>query len=341
MDPDLVALSRLIARLQNGEFPGEAELGTSFLTRLAEILGYRSDQIFFSVWQSETGHIVDAVVSSSRLSTPWLVFELKPTLKGAKHLLERLVASLREALNRNEAHAACLVSPDLLVAIDDHGNRVELRTDAYDTKNLARFASLLAPPDPWVVSPPTRTPDNKLGEALERVRATEDPIEKGPVLEDLAEILFGGIDGVVVKYRDLVTSSSEIDLVLESDPRRCPLFLTDFPRFSLVECKNWQKPVGAPEIRDFVSKIEKSGCKLGFLLSRNGVTGADNSVDALREIRFAADRLGTFVIVLAEDDLVQVANGGSFEDLLDAKFDWLRFDLAHLTSKTRSRSRTR
>jgi hypothetical protein len=135
------------------------------------------------------------------------------------------------------------------------------------------------------------------------------------------------VDGVRVKHRNLRTASSEIDLVLEADPRTCPLLFSDFPRFSLVECKNWNDPAGAPEIRDFVSKIEKSRCKLGFLFSRNGVTGQNRGADALREIRFAADRLGVFVLVVAEDDLDAVVRCSKFSDLLDQKYDKLRFDV--------------
>jgi hypothetical protein len=325
---DLIALERVLARFRAEEYATEVELSTSFLPDLAVALGYSVEQLFFNVWTRGADFLVDAVISHDRLSPPWVVFEVARSSRRSSTTRPDLAAALRETLRQNNAHAACFVSPEVFIAVNDEGTSATLSMDALDSDMLGIFASMLAPPGEWPHASALRAaPDDHLAKALQRMREAKGASEKGKALEDLAEILFADLDGVRVKYRNLLTSSSEIDLILEADPRSCPLLFTDFPRFSLVECKNWSEAVGAREVRDFVSKIEKTGCKLGFFLSRTGVTGANNSVDALREIRFAADRLGTFVIVLAEDDVVRVVEGVPFHKLLDAKFDSIRFDL--------------
>jgi hypothetical protein len=139
--------------------------------------------------------------------------------------------------------------------------------------------------------------------------------------------LFEGLTFARVKYRNLQTASSEIDIVVENVGNDRRTFFDEYGRYALVECKNWDRPVGAKHVRDFVGKLHKSQVRLGFLFAINGITGVNCGEDALREVNLAFDASQTLVIVLAEDHLEAIANGACFDELLDAEVDRLRFDL--------------
>ena len=123
-------------------------------------------------------------------------------------------------------------------------------------------------------------------EAVEKAEKTNK--DKGKSLEDLARFLLGeSVSALSCKYINLQTRSSEIDLIIEYDPSKgyLPLF-EELGRFSLIECKNWSKPVGAGPVRDFMGKLDKCKARLGVIFSKNGSHRSSNSgADALREIQ--------------------------------------------------------
>jgi len=129
------------------------------------------------------------------------------------------------------------------------------------------------------------------------------------------------------KYYNLQTRSSEIDIVIEYDCSKgyIPLF-EEQGRFSLIECKNWSKPVGVSPVRDFMGKLDKCKARLGVIFSKNGVTGVDAGADALREIQSRFDRDGVFVLVFFLEDIRNIEDGNAFVTALDRKADSLRFD---------------
>jgi len=159
--------------------------------------------------------------------------------------------------------------------------------------------------------------------AVEEAKTNRD---KQDTLEEFARWCIEREAGVSVKHRNLRTHSSEIDLVGEVG-NQAPRGLSDHGRYFLVECKNWRSPVGAKEIRDFVGKLVKTQCSLGILFSKAGVTGANDSKDALREIRFCFDHLHVSVCVMSRDECEAMCAGVSLSDLVDKKLEALRFDL--------------
>ncbi|MHB8566061.1 MAG: restriction endonuclease [Nitrososphaerales archaeon] len=103
---------------------------------------------------------------------------------------------------------------------------------------------------------------------------------KGPAFEKFIEewVLLGR--DMVVKERDLVGGTDEIDLVLEFGETSNLSALLRRSRFVLVECKHTSEPVGAKEVRAFRDSIRqrrKENCELGIYVSTSGFTA-----DALR-----------------------------------------------------------
>ena len=70
-----------------------------------------------------------------------------------------------------------------------------------------------------------------------------------------------------------------------------------------VECKNWSRPVGVPEIRIFESKMRDRGaiCKIGIFVAMGGFTQT-----ALDRLKVPQRDLGVIFAVTGEDlrDLV-------------------------------------
>jgi len=142
--------------------------------------------------------------------------------------------------------------------------------------------------------------------------------EKGKVLEFLTEYLFSCIDGWKIVGRRKRTKSSELDLIIENLNIGTPL-LKDMGLNIPVECKNWETPVGASEIRDFGRDIQVRRFSYGILISKNGITG--NSTDRKDAYNvlwdFFKDRVS--IIVLSKDDFIEIKNGKNLVSILREK----------------------
>ena len=85
----------------------------------------------------------------------------------------------------------------------------------------------------------------------------------------------------------------------------------------LVECKNWSKPVGAREIRDFDGKMRE--IRFRILISVNGITGKKERDDAKGVIRDARKE-GRIIVVLDKNDLEDIAKGMHPAEKINAKY---------------------
>lgn len=148
-------------------------------------------------------------------------------------------------------------------------------------------------------------------ELLKRVRSVTDPNEKGRTLENLAEYLFFSVEGFEVYGKNVGTQDYEMDLVIRNSIDTDVIF-EEFGRYLLVECKNWDKPVGVREINHFLAKIRFHDCKTGVLLSKSGISG-ERSDDELRHGKltilkaFYNDKI--IIIVLDEGELESIVKG--------------------------------
>lgn len=84
--------------------------------------------------------------------------------------------------------------------------------------------------------------------------------------------------------------------------------------YILVECKNWSKPVGVGELRNFLHKVERkyNRCRLGLFVAPCGF-----SEPLQAELR--AERKGDVPLVLlnGEDLAALIASGDRNETLKD------------------------
>lgn len=128
------------------------------------------------------------------------------------------------------------------------------------------------------------------------VQAEADPHRKGKLLEDLMVLIFKTIRGFHQATPRRRNELEEIDVLIRNESPD-PFWINERTSYILVECKNWSKPAGAPELRDFFGKLERryGRCRFGFFVAPGGFTGP--LTDDLR-----AERRGDLLVVLLGRD---------------------------------------
>lgn len=138
-------------------------------------------------------------------------------------------------------------------------------------------------------------------------RREGDAEQKGRALETFAAHMFQLIPGIKVRYRNLRSASEEIDILLSNESNHV-FWRSNFETQILVECKNWNAPVGAEVIRDFHGKLEAKGIKAGFLVAMEGITGNEYK-NAMLELRiYLRDRMH-IIIPIDLEHLQRIVDG--------------------------------
>jgi hypothetical protein len=152
--------------------------------------------------------------------------------------------------------------------------------------------------------------------------ASSDQLEgraRGDVLEAVIADVFAAIPGVQLVNAAMknIAQSREIDLAFTV--RRSARGLEHFDPELLVECKNWDRPVGSIEVAWFVTKLRRAGVSVGVLVAANGITG-DPQVPtaAYAELRDARAE-GLTVVVLERAELETMESGEQLAHVLEQK----------------------
>jgi hypothetical protein len=336
-------LYSFLRELHQTEYPNEVSFLAQAVPEFVEILGYERSNVFFETAIGFPGHYrADAIVAAGRTEQPWILIETKVPRLPIRQWLPSGLEQLRKYSSAVAPKYAVLLSPELLVIISEENER------QYEPKKVTLDEAtdiLVALENPGTLPQGKRVylqrafagdliqfetfrlDRDEFSELLRSVLLARTNDEKGKTLEELAALLFNGMPFLIVKYRNLRTASSEIDIVVQNQGWRSSTIFDEFGRYFLVECKNWAAPVGAKQVRDFKGKLEKSKVRLGILFAKNGVTGTHSGADALLEIHSAFDSRNMFIIVISEEDLKAIENGMNFYNIVDERIDRLRFGL--------------
>jgi hypothetical protein len=151
---------------------------------------------------------------------------------------------------------------------------------------------------------------------------------KGDSLEDLASYLFLLIPGWVPR-RNLLDEyhSFETDIVVRNLGRPSNLTAELLGRHFLVECKNWELPVGVRDVGYFLYRMRLTHARFGVLFAKTGITGDEANERAAHSlIRKAFHEDGSICVVLDESDLTSLADGQlSFWPILLERIERVRF----------------
>ncbi len=156
---------------------------------------------------------------------------------------------------------------------------------------------------------------------LADVNAAVTSNQKGDRFEALCEYVFTKLAGVEIQARDALMGSEEIDLVLWN--AQTEEVLRPFENVILVECKNWTKPVGAPALDSFISKMRRKNLKTGIFIAANGVTGDflnGNAHNGAIEIIRASLAEGIRVIVINRPDLDAITHIDHLSNLIKKRY---------------------
>ena len=146
--------------------------------------------------------------------------------------------------------------------------------------------------------------------------------EKGALFEELTEYFFSSLDGLQKMERDIHIDSEEIDLVFWNAQIEEVMKPWDFT--ILIECKNWNTPIGAQILDGFIGKLRRRCLKTGILIAAKGVTGTflrgdGNEVGAIGIIRSALQE-GIRIIVITLDELQCIDSVDAIRNLVKKKY---------------------
>jgi len=150
--------------------------------------------------------------------------------------------------------------------------------------------------------------------------------DKGDDLEYLLAYLFASEPGFEVLGPTRSPDSQNDVLVRNRHDDKAILSLGDY---FIVECKNWNKKVGAPIVREFAGRLRSAKVKTGVLASRMGITGKSSKRGGARDTiskEYLQD--ATAVLVLDESTIIDLSYGKtSVSARLLEEFENVRFDI--------------
>lgn len=152
----------------------------------------------------------------------------------------------------------------------------------------------------------------ELRASLRMVRKAKTSAEKGRSLERLAECFVNLFSGLEVVGKNIIIEAEELDLVVKNEVEK--IFWQRLGAPIIVECKNWTKPVGAPQIRDLVQKMRE--VRTAFLIAARGVTTRDGASYEILEAR----KNMKFILVFDIWDMEEILRGTNPEEIVKERF---------------------
>jgi hypothetical protein len=151
---------------------------------------------------------------------------------------------------------------------------------------------------------------------------------KGAAYEDIASYLFTLIPGWIPR-RNLVDVDQvhEHDLVVTNVNQTADLTTELLGRHFLVECKNWDDPVGVADVGYFLYRMHLTHARFGVIFAKTGLTPKKGGATAAKElIRRAFHEDGSLCVVVTEEDLSGLGNeDAKFWPMLLERIETLRF----------------
>lgn len=229
---------------------------------------------------------------------------------SGRQMLHTVLGMSDEALNE----LACIASQNLAQIKTKHNNNWSIPY-AYAEDVVTKFA-FTKPEYSYLFAVTSEAPEFPLNKTyffslLDRVNSNADTTkEKGDRLEDMATYLFLLLPGLVPRRNFLEeTLAFETDIVVRNLSKNSNIFADLLGRHFLVECKNWEKPVGVKEIGYFLYRIRLTHANFGVIFAKSGITGSEEQEKASYSlIRKAFHEDGTVCILIDNDSLMRLGN---------------------------------
>jgi len=152
--------------------------------------------------------------------------------------------------------------------------------------------------------------------------------EKGDALEKLTKTMFEKLK-LFETYPNIHTSTNEIDFLCSLNKEGLNAKgngLIDFEDDFIIECKNYESPVGVTHVGKFITLMQSQNKNFGMFISKKSITGTGWS-DAHGLIKKIYLKYGIIIIDFNINDFKRIANGKSFFEIITNK----KFDLINDT----------
>ncbi len=147
----------------------------------------------------------------------------------------------------------------------------------------------------------------------------------GRSLETLAGYILSCMPGCRTTRRQR-TYSTDYDIVCSMEGFEID-FRSEFGRYFVCECKDWSRKADFTTMAKFCRVLDSTKSRFGILFSKNGLSGVGDTRNAEREqLKVFQDR-GMVIVVIDQNDLEFIAEGGNFTNLLRSKYEKVRLDL--------------
>ena len=142
---------------------------------------------------------------------------------------------------------------------------------------------------------------------------------RGRALEDLVAYLFELVPGIAVTARNSLNAfdAEEIDVAFWNEGLSEGLRL--FDHVLLVECKNWERPVGYSELAVFFDKLQSRGRPMGILVAAAGITGEQTELTRAHSVLARALSKGCEIIVVTRAEIEGLPDTTALVRLLKQK----------------------
>ena len=158
--------------------------------------------------------------------------------------------------------------------------------------------------------------------------------DSGQSLEWLADYVLSCMPGCKATRRQR-SMSTDYDVVCSMEGFELD-FRSEFGRYFVCECKDWNRSADFTTIAKFCRVLDSTKSKFGIIFSKQGISGQKSAKYAGREqLKVFQDR-GMVIIVVDENDLTKVASGSNFINILRQKYERVRLDLSHAQNNDRS-----
>lgn len=147
----------------------------------------------------------------------------------------------------------------------------------------------------------------------------------GKTLERLAAYILSCMPGCRTTRRQR-SGSTDYDIVCSIEGFEVD-FRSELGRYFVCECKDWESPADYTTMAKFCRVLDSTKSRFGILFSKSGISGQGKTAYAEREQLKVFQHRGMVIVVVGQDDLDDVANGGNFVNLLRTKFERVRLDL--------------
>ena len=331
-------LSDLLIRTEDHNFDRGMEFELDIIPSFCKILGVDQDYLFFQQNIGE-GLRPDGVIQINPNEESWMVVEVK--YSSNPQTINYGVKKISHYIHNLSSEYGVLIGVGHIIVQNSEGEIIFEATRG-DEDLLEEIQQTLTPPEKYrtpgeniygerertnahVSNPFYEIDLEQLEKLLNRVDQAEGTREKGESFEEFAEFLFGAVQFLEIRNRNLSTNTGEIDLVIEYTGSEEMTIFDEWCRFVLVECKNWSGSVGVSQVRDFKGKMDKAKVDIGIIFARNGISG-DEGANALRWIHDYFQREGRMILVISDRELDGLLTGKDFYEMIDELMYQRRFD---------------